>query len=49
MSDLSPHRVLGWCRVLAAVTVVPRPCRGRDDAVTRFLSYLMDDCPAPVP
>ncbi|MFF0249972.1 aminoglycoside phosphotransferase family protein [Streptosporangium sandarakinum] len=36
----SPHRVLGWCRALAALVAVPRMCAGRDDAQTRFLMAL---------
>ncbi|GGQ35388.1 aminoglycoside phosphotransferase family protein [Streptosporangium pseudovulgare] len=35
-----PHRVLGWCRALAALIAVPRMCAGRDDAQTRFLMAL---------
>ncbi|MEU2980556.1 aminoglycoside phosphotransferase family protein [Streptomyces hirsutus] len=34
---LSPRRVLGWCRALAALIAVPRLCAGRDDAETKFL------------
>jgi streptomycin 6-kinase len=37
---LSPRRVLGWCRALTALIVVPRMCAGRDDAETRFLMAL---------
>ncbi|MER8090698.1 aminoglycoside phosphotransferase family protein [Streptomyces sp. NPDC087532] len=37
---LSPHRVLGWCRALAALNAVPRLCAGRDDAETQFLMAL---------
>ncbi|MFE0331586.1 aminoglycoside phosphotransferase family protein [Streptomyces sp. NPDC003753] len=36
----SPHRVLRWCRALAAVNAVPGMCAGRDDAETRFLMLL---------
>lgn len=36
----SPDRVLGWCRALAALIAVPRVCKGRDDAETRFLMAL---------
>ncbi|MDO0929569.1 aminoglycoside phosphotransferase family protein [Streptomyces sp. TG1A-8] len=39
---LSPHRVLNWCRVLAALNAVPRLCAGRDDAETKFLVALAD-------
>ncbi|WP_233520700.1 MULTISPECIES: aminoglycoside phosphotransferase family protein [Streptomyces] len=39
---MSPHRVLGWCRALAALVAVPRRCAGRDDAETRFLMALAD-------
>ena len=39
---MSPHRVLGWCRALAALVAVPRMCAGRDDAETRFLMALAD-------
>ncbi|MFC8100008.1 aminoglycoside phosphotransferase family protein [Streptomyces sp. NPDC057363] len=37
---LSPHRVLDWCRALAALDAVPRLCAGRDDAETTFLMAL---------
>jgi streptomycin 6-kinase len=37
---LSPHRVLDWCRALAALNAVPRLCAGRDDAETKFLMAL---------
>lgn len=37
---LSPRRVVGWCRALAALIAVPRMCAGRDDAETRFLMAL---------
>ncbi|MFE3905400.1 aminoglycoside phosphotransferase family protein [Streptomyces sp. NPDC059153] len=37
---LSPHRVLDWCRALAALIAVPRMCAGRDDAEIRFLMAL---------
>ncbi|MEU9321710.1 aminoglycoside phosphotransferase family protein [Streptomyces sp. NPDC048295] len=37
---MSPRRVLGWCRALAALIAVPRMCAGRDDAETRFLMAL---------
>jgi streptomycin 6-kinase len=37
---LSPRRVLGWCRALAALIAVPRLCAGRDDAETKFLMTL---------
>ncbi|MER8090732.1 hypothetical protein ACFVZR_38535 [Streptomyces sp. NPDC058316] len=40
VADLSPHRVLDWCRALAALIAVPRMCAGRDDAETRFLIAL---------
>ncbi|WP_093802087.1 aminoglycoside phosphotransferase family protein [Streptomyces sp. Wb2n-11] len=40
---MSPRRVLGWCRALAALIAVPRMCAGRDDAETRFLMALADD------
>ncbi|MGW0486082.1 aminoglycoside phosphotransferase family protein [Nonomuraea sp. NPDC003214] len=40
VSGLSSHRVLGWCRALAALIAVPRVCAGRDDAETRFLAAL---------
>lgn len=40
---MSPGRVLGWCRALAALTAIPRMCAGRDDAETRFLMALADD------
>ncbi|MFE7299456.1 aminoglycoside phosphotransferase family protein [Streptomyces sp. NPDC057579] len=39
---LSPRRVVGWCRALAALIAVPRMCAGRDDAETRFLMALVD-------
>lgn len=39
---LSPCRVVGWCRALAALIAVPRMCAGRDDAETRFLMALVD-------
>ncbi|MGK9463588.1 aminoglycoside phosphotransferase family protein [Streptomyces sp. G6] len=39
---MSPRRVLGWCRALAALVAVPRRCAGRDDAETRFLMALAD-------
>jgi streptomycin 6-kinase len=39
---LSPRRVLGWCRALAALISVPRMCAGRDDAETQFLVALAD-------
>ncbi len=39
---MSPRRVLGWCRALAALVAVPRMCAGRDDAETRFLMALAD-------
>jgi streptomycin 6-kinase len=39
---MSPRRVLGWCRALAALTAIPRMCAGRDDAETRFLMALAD-------
>ncbi|WP_399895430.1 aminoglycoside phosphotransferase family protein [Streptomyces sp. BBFR51] len=39
---MSPRRVLGWCRALAALIAVPRRCAGRDDAETRFLMALAD-------
>ncbi|MFI5547836.1 aminoglycoside phosphotransferase family protein [Streptomyces sp. NPDC051815] len=39
---MSPRRVAGWCRVLAALIAVPRVCAGRDDAETRFLLALTD-------
>lgn len=38
---LSPRRVVGWCRALAALVAVPRMCAGRDDAETRFLMALV--------
>lgn len=38
---LSPRRVVGWCRALAALIAVPRMCAGRDDAETRFLMALV--------
>ncbi|MFF3660398.1 aminoglycoside phosphotransferase family protein [Streptomyces olivochromogenes] len=38
---LSPRRVVGWCRALAALTAVPRMCAGRDDAETLFLMALV--------
>ncbi|MFE4801994.1 aminoglycoside phosphotransferase family protein [Streptomyces sp. NPDC056708] len=38
---LSPRRVVGWCRALAALIAVPRMCTGRDDAETRFLMALV--------
>ncbi|MGW4985646.1 aminoglycoside phosphotransferase family protein [Streptomyces mirabilis] len=38
---LSPRRVVGWCRALAALIAVPRMCAGRDDADTRFLMALV--------
>lgn len=37
---LSPHRVLDWCRALAALNAVPGVCAGRDDAETHFLVAL---------
>ncbi|MFJ7497366.1 aminoglycoside phosphotransferase family protein [Streptomyces sp. NPDC097727] len=37
---MSPCRVLGWCRALAALIAVPRMCAGREDAETRFLMAL---------
>ncbi|GGV45852.1 aminoglycoside phosphotransferase family protein [Streptomyces griseoflavus] len=37
---MSPRRVLGWCRALAARIAVPRMCAGRDDAETQFLAAL---------
>jgi streptomycin 6-kinase len=37
---MSPRRVLGWCRALAALIAVPRMCAGREDAETRFLMAL---------
>ncbi|MEV7683663.1 aminoglycoside phosphotransferase family protein [Streptomyces sp. NPDC088341] len=40
--DQSPHRVLGWCRALAALIAVPGMCAGRDDAQTQFLMALAD-------
>ncbi|MFE5038962.1 aminoglycoside phosphotransferase family protein [Streptomyces sp. NPDC056683] len=39
---LSPRRVVGWCRALAALIAVPRMSAGRDDAETRFLMALVD-------
>lgn len=39
---MSPRRVLGWCRALAALIAVPRMCAGRDDAETQFLMALAD-------
>ncbi|MFF0629526.1 aminoglycoside phosphotransferase family protein [Streptomyces sp. NPDC004296] len=39
---LSPRRVVGWCRALAALIAVPRMCAGRGDAETRFLMALVD-------
>lgn len=36
----SPDRLLGWCRALAALVVVPRVCKGRDDPETAFLVAL---------
>ncbi|MFE7311512.1 aminoglycoside phosphotransferase family protein [Streptomyces sp. NPDC057555] len=39
---LSPRRVVGWCRALAALIAVPRMCAGRDDAETLFLMALVD-------
>ena len=36
----SSHRVLGWCRALAALIAVPRMCAGRDDEETQFLMAL---------
>ncbi|WP_258053773.1 aminoglycoside phosphotransferase family protein [Streptomyces sp. Ru72] len=36
----SPHRVLRWCRALAAVIAVPGVCARRDDAETQFLLLL---------
>ncbi|MEU3690348.1 aminoglycoside phosphotransferase family protein [Streptomyces narbonensis] len=38
---LSPRRLVGWCRALAALIAVPRMCAGRDDAETRFLMALV--------
>ncbi|MFF2128337.1 aminoglycoside phosphotransferase family protein [Streptomyces olivochromogenes] len=38
---LSPRRVVGWCRALAALIAVPRMCAGLDDAETRFLMALV--------
>ncbi|MFI1018886.1 aminoglycoside phosphotransferase family protein [Streptomyces sp. NPDC020965] len=38
--DLSPHRLLNWCRALAAPNAVPGLCSGRDDAETQFLMTL---------
>ncbi|GHH88786.1 aminoglycoside O-phosphotransferase [Streptomyces sulfonofaciens] len=38
--DLSPQRVLDWCRALTVLLAVPRMCAGRDDAETRFLMAL---------
>ncbi|MGW0451209.1 aminoglycoside phosphotransferase family protein [Streptosporangium sandarakinum] len=35
-----PHRVLGWCRALAALVAVPGMCAGRDDSQTQFLIAL---------
>ncbi|MFE4830740.1 aminoglycoside phosphotransferase family protein [Streptomyces sp. NPDC056672] len=40
--DQSPHRVLGWCRALAALIAVPGRCAGRDDAQTQFLMALAE-------
>ncbi|WP_435843620.1 aminoglycoside phosphotransferase family protein [Streptomyces hirsutus] len=37
---LSPHRVLDWCRALAALNAAPQMCAGRDDAQTQFLMAL---------
>ncbi|MFF0751889.1 aminoglycoside phosphotransferase family protein [Streptomyces sp. NPDC004267] len=37
---MSPRRVLGWCRALAALIAVPGLCAGRDDAEIRFLMAL---------
>ncbi|MFJ5280934.1 aminoglycoside phosphotransferase family protein [Streptomyces parvulus] len=39
---MSPRRVMGWCRALAALVAVPHVCAGRDDAETRFLMALAD-------
>ncbi|MFI1015981.1 aminoglycoside phosphotransferase family protein [Streptomyces sp. NPDC020965] len=38
--DLSPHRLLHWCRALAAPNAVPGLCSGQDDAETQFLMTL---------
>jgi streptomycin 6-kinase len=40
--DMSPRRVMDWCRALAALIAVPRRCAGRDDAETQFLMALAD-------
>ncbi|MFF1470763.1 aminoglycoside phosphotransferase family protein [Streptomyces mirabilis] len=37
---LSPDRVLGWCRALAALIAVPRICERRNDSETEFLVRL---------
>lgn len=39
---MSPRRVMGWCRALAALNAVPRMCAGRDDTETQFLMALAD-------
>jgi streptomycin 6-kinase len=40
LPGLSPDRVLGWCRALAALNAVPRICKRRDDSETGFLMAL---------
>lgn len=40
LPELSPERVLGWCRALAGLIAVPRICKRRDDSETEFLMTL---------
>jgi streptomycin 6-kinase len=37
---LSPDRLLGWCRALAALIAIPRTCNRSNDVETEFLVSL---------
>ena len=37
---LSPDRLLGWCRALAALIAVPRICSRSNDVETEFVVSL---------